>query len=93
MSCTISLAADERKTLLHLYRHSTRPELAHRAHILLLLDQGLPWAAITAVLFTSPSTIARWQTRFCQDGIVSLVGQMPGRRPLFSWHWARVVAR
>lgn len=91
MSFTISLHADERKALLHLYRHSTRPELAHRAHILLLLDQGLPWHTITAVLFTSPSTVARWQKRFCQDGLVALVGQTPGRRPRLSWHWAAVV--
>ena len=64
MSLTITLSADERKALLHLYRHPSRPELAHRAHILLLLDQGYPWDMIAAVLFTSASTIARWQQRF-----------------------------
>jgi transposase len=92
MSCTISLAADERKALLHLYRHATRAELSRRAHILLLLDRGLTWDTIAAALFTSPSTITRWQQRFCEGGIEALAGQRPGRRPGFPWHWAGVVA-
>jgi putative transposase len=90
MSCTISLAAHERKTLLHLYRHSNDPPTSHRAHILLLLAEGYTWDGIAAVLFTSASTIARWQQRFQQDGIAALAGRTPGRRPFFSWHWASV---
>src|SRR5262245_56633038 len=93
MSCTIALRADERQTLLDLYRHSTDPQLTHRAHIPLLLDAGLPWEAIAAVLFTSPSTIARWQQRFGEGGLDALAGQRLGRHPWFSWHWAGVVAR
>jgi transposase len=91
MSCTIALRPDERKALLHLYRHPGTPELGHRAHILLLLAEGYPWGTIAAVLFTSPSTIARWQQRFQQGGIEALAGRPAGRRRWFSWHWAGLV--
>src|SRR5438309_883224 len=91
MPCTIALTARERKPLLHLYRHGADPQTARRAHILLLLDDGFPWAAIAAVLFTSPGTIARWQQRFLEGGVAAPAGRTPGRRPWFSWHWADVV--
>src|SRR5262245_43096430 len=81
MSCTITLAAPERKALLDLYRHSPDPAVAHRAHLLLLLADGLPWDTITAVLFTSTSTIARWQQRYQQAGLEALFGRAVGRRP------------
>jgi putative transposase len=93
MSCTISLRTDERKTLLDLYRHSPDPQVAHRAHILLLLADGHTWDGIATVLFTSASTIARWQHRFQQVGIEAVVGRPPGRRPLFAWHGASVAVR
>jgi transposase len=93
MSCTITLAAHERKALLDLYRHATDPQVARRAHILLLLDGGYPWGTIAAVLFTSSSTIARWQQRFHEGGVEALAGRPPGRRPWFSWHWAGLVVR
>ncbi|HEX7022369.1 MAG TPA: IS630 family transposase, partial [Trueperaceae bacterium] len=93
MSCTISLSADERKALLDLYRHSTDPALAHRAHVLLLLGDGWTWDTITAVLFTSASTIARWRQRFLDGGVEALAGRPIGRRPWSSWHWAGVVVR
>src|SRR5437879_3938077 len=93
MSSTIVLTADERKALLDLYRHGADPEVTHRAHIVLLLGDGFPWATVAAVLFTSPSTIARWQRRFQEGGLAALSGQAPGRRPVFSWHGAGVVDR
>jgi transposase len=91
MTSTIALSADERKALLDLYRHSTDPALAHRAHVLLLLADGWTWDTVAAVLFTSASTLARWQQRFLQGGVAALAGGRPGRRPWFSWHWAGVV--
>ena len=93
MSCTISLSADERKTLLDLYRHGPEPAVTHRAHLLLLLDDGWPWDTIATVLFTSTSTIARWQQRFQQGGVEALAGRPVGRHPCFSWHWAGVAVR
>jgi len=93
MNSTIALSADERKALLDLYRHGADPELTRRAHIILLLGDGLAWGSITAVLFTSTSTIARWQQRFRQGGIEALAGRPPGRCPRCSWHWPAVVVR
>jgi putative transposase len=93
MSCTISLAAHERKALLDLYRHSPDPAVAHRAHLLLLLADGFPWDTISAVLFTSTSTIARWQQRYQQAGLEALFGRPPGRRPWFSGLWGRLAVR
>jgi putative transposase len=91
MSSTIVLAADERKALLGLYRRGTDPEVSRRAHVLLLLGDGFSWGIIAAVLFTSPSTIARWQSRFQEGGIAALAGRPSGRRPWFGWQWAAVV--
>jgi transposase len=91
MSCTIALSPDERKALLDCYRHPDAPQTGRRAHVLLLLADGYSWDTIAAVLFTSPSTIARWQERFCQGGVAALAGQRPGR-PRFSCHFAGVVA-
>jgi transposase len=93
MSCTIALRPDERKTLLHLYRQPGTPEVGRRAHILLLLAEGYAWDTIAAALFTSPSTIARWQQRFQEGGIEALTGRPSGRRQWFSGHWAGVVVR
>ena len=45
--------------LLDYYRRSADPDIRHRAHILLLLAAGHPWATIGAVLFCSFSTIER----------------------------------
>ena len=93
MTVSISLTPPQRKHLLHLYRRHADPEVRRRAHILLLLAEGYTWATIAAVLFTSPSTIARWQERFLDGGLTALAGQTPGRRPLFWGYWAGIVAR
>src|SRR5262245_2049547 len=92
MNSTIALSADERKALLGLYRRGPDPEAGRRAHILLLLGKGYTWDTIAAVLFTSASTIARWQQRFQAGGIAALAGRQPGRRQWFCWRWAGVVA-
>ena len=91
MSLTITLSADERKALLRLYRHPSRPELAHRAHILLLLDQGYPWDMIAAVLFTSASTIARWQRRFLAGGPGAVAAPRSGLISGVAEDWAGLV--
>jgi putative transposase len=92
MSSTISLSAEEHKSLLDLYRHGPGLDASHRAHILLLLHRGFTWAAIAEALLTSPSTIARWQQRFQAGGVDALAGRQPGRRSWLGWHWSSVVA-
>jgi putative transposase len=90
---SISLRPDQRKALLALYRRPPDSEVSHRAHLVLLLAEGYSWSTIAAVLFTSPSTIARWQQRFQEGGIEALAGQRPGRWPRFSGTWGGLVVR
>ncbi len=93
MTTSIASLNRQRKALLQLYRHHPQPEVRHRAHLLLLLADGYPWQTIAAVLYTSSSTIARWQQRFHDGGLLSLAGQRPGRRPSLWSYWAGVAVR
>ena len=62
MSSSITPNADERNTLLDFYRRHPDPALRLRAHIIRLLADGVAWATITALLYCSSRTVARWQT-------------------------------
>jgi transposase len=89
---SITLTADERNTLLGYYRSPARdPELRLRAHIILLLAQGYPWATIAAVLFCSSRTIGRWQRRFTQGRAEGLLDRRRGARPRVGQKWADLV--
>jgi transposase len=92
MNTSITPLLRQRKTLLQLYRHHAQPEIRHRAHILLLLADGYSWDTIAAVLFTSSSTIARWQQRFLDGGLLALAGHASGRRSGFLAYWPGVIA-
>jgi hypothetical protein len=74
---SIRLSADERNTLLGHYRRHSDTQVRQRAHILLLLAQGYAWAAVAAVLFCSPDTIARWKRRFEQGGVAAVLSPAP----------------
>jgi transposase len=39
----------------------------------LLLAQGYAWAAVAAVLFTAPDTIARWKRRYEEGGVAAVL--------------------
>jgi putative transposase len=88
---SIRLSEDDRNTLLDHYRTDPDPQVRLRAHILLLLAGGHPWALIASVLFTSPDTIARWRRRFAQEGADAVLGRRRGRKPSAAWAWAAVV--
>jgi putative transposase len=88
---SIRLTADQRKELLGLYRGDPDPQVCRRAHILLLLAHGYPWASIAAVLFTSPDTIARWKRRFESGGVPEVLGRPRGRKRSAAWAWAAAV--
>jgi putative transposase len=90
MSISISLRPDERNTLLRHYRHAARPEWRLRAHVLLLLADGWTWATITCLLYTSSSTIARWQARFLQGGLGAVFEANAPRR---CSPWVAVIVR
>jgi len=69
---------------LDIYPAPPDPEVSHRAHLVLLLAEGYSWSTIAAVLFTSPSTIARWQQRFHEGGLAaSSFENVPKRRRYF----------
>ena len=91
MSSSISLTADERNTLLDHYRADPDPALRLRAHIILLLAEGYSWSLITAVLFYSTQTVARWQKRFVQDRIAGLFGKTRGRPSRWALSWITLV--
>ncbi len=91
MDFSITLHADERNTLLDSYRSHPDPSVRLRTHIILLLADGHPWSLLTAVLFCSTATIARWKRRFEQDRVPGLLGV--ARRPVPRWgeRWRAVV--
>ena len=90
---SIHLTPAERQDLLDHYRRSADPDVGLRAHILLLLDAGHPWATIGAVLFCSTSTISRWKRRFEKDGADAVFGRPRGRRRSGIHIWAALVVR
>jgi transposase len=79
MDGSIQLSPKERKALLEIYKRGTSHEQRLRAHILLLLADAHSWAMISAILFTSSSTINRWRQRFLKSGLA--VVETSGRRP------------
>ena len=89
----IHLTPADRQDLLGYYRRSADPDLRLRAHILLLLDDGHPWAAISAVLFCSVSTISRWKRRFEKEGADAVLGRPRGRKRSGVCIWASLVVR
>jgi putative transposase len=92
MDGSISLRSFERKALLRHFRSAATHEERLRAHILLLLDDGFTWAVIASVLFTSSSTINRWQRRFQDEGLDAVLhatGRQ--RRSRFSTFWIAMV--
>ena len=81
MDGSTRLHAADRKAALHAVRRGADPDLRLRAHILLLLDAGHPWAVVVAVLFTSTATINRWRRAYLRGGVDGVLVGTPGRRP------------
>lgn len=91
MDFSISLQPDERNTLLDYYRAHPDPSVRLRTHIILLLADGHSWSLLTAVLFCSTATIARWKQRFAQDRVPGLLGLPRGPVPRWGAGWRAVV--
>jgi transposase len=73
MDGSIRLSARERNVLLKEVRRGSDPERRLRAHLLLLLNDGWSWNVIVSVLFTSSSTINRWQKRYLAGGLKAIL--------------------
>ena len=91
MDGSIRLSAHERNVFLREVRRGTNPERRLRAHILLLLDRGVAWNLIVAVLFTSSSTINRWRQRYLTGGLEAVLEGARPRRPRWQWVIALVI--
>ena len=81
MKRSLDLTAEQRTTLLDLYRGSPDPDVRFRSHILLLLGDGQTWLTVASLLYCSSRTIDRWVKRFHAEGVEALAGHKPGRRP------------
>lgn len=79
-----SLSVSQRTKLLHYYRNHHDPSVRARAHIILLLADGYPWATIEAMLYCSSRTIDRWRKRFEAGGMDALLGQPRGSKARWS---------
>jgi transposase len=90
---SIYLTSVQRQELFDHYRRDADPTVRLRAHILLLLEAGHPWATIGAVLFCSPGTISRWKQRFEAGGADAVFGRPRGRKRSGLHIWAAVVIR
>jgi putative transposase len=91
MDFSITLRPDERKTLLDYYRAHPDPSVRLRTHIILLLADGYSWSLLTAVLFCSTATVARWKKRFQRDRVPGLLGLPRGAASRWGDHWRAVV--
>jgi len=91
LSHCISLTTEHRKTLLDWYRGKHPAELRLRAHIILLLADGLTWAAVCAVLYCSRRTVARWKQRFQEQGPDGLLDRPRGAPCRFGCLWPALV--
>jgi transposase len=90
---SVHLTPTDRQALMAHYRRSADAEVRLRAHILLLLADGHPWATVSAVLFCSLDTVSRWKRRFADEGVDAVFGR-PRGRPRSGVHiWASLVVR
>jgi hypothetical protein len=88
---SVRLHAEERKRLLDHYRRDPDPAVRLRAHLLLLLDDGLPGATIATLLYSSSSTLRRWRRRLTCGGVAVVLGPPRGRRPRLARSGATLV--
>jgi putative transposase len=91
MNFSIRLSQEERNSLLDYYRGHDDPAIRLRAHIILLLAEGHSWGLISAVLFCSSRTIARWKARFEAGRLPGLIGRTPGAPPRYGHYWVTLV--
>lgn len=75
MNGSIRLTAAERKALLKVYRTGRDTKQARRAHVILLLDDGMSYRELRRWLFVSNDLIADCVRRFQQGRVEALFGE------------------
>jgi hypothetical protein len=77
------LTADERQTLMDLSQDGLAPHrLARRANALILLDRGMSYRQVAAVLLIDDDTVSQWRLIFETEGVEGLAGFHFGDRRL-----------
>jgi transposase len=79
---TLNLTTEERHALMSLTRTRTAPAAdVKRARLIMMLDEGLSWTAITERLPCTPDYISRWKRRFEQERMAGLYARHRGSEP------------
>jgi transposase len=86
MDGSIELTGDERKALLEAYRAGDA-RVARRAHVLLLLHDGLSYREVRAVRSASNDLVADWVRRFRKGGICEALESAAAPRTLSDGAW------
>src|SRR5216684_305892 len=82
MASGLGLSVEERSELKAMARSRRLPAApVKRARMLLLLDDGLSWEAVSAQTPCSQDFIARWKRRFEQSRLAGLYARHRGKRP------------
>jgi len=82
MKSDLSLTKEQRRVLVSLTRSRVSPAAdVKRARLMVLLDDGLSWKAISKQLPCSPDYINRWRRRFSADRLGGLYARHRGRAP------------
>ena len=82
MASGLGLSVEERGELQAMVRARRLPAAqVKRARMLLLLDDGLSWHAVSAQTPCSQDFIARWKRRFEQSRLAGLYARHRGKRP------------
>jgi transposase len=82
MNPALSLTTEERRVLWSLTR-SRRAAASEvkRARLIIMLEEGLSWTAISERLPCTPDYISRWKTRFENERLAGLYARHRGRAP------------
>jgi transposase len=86
------LRADDRQRLMALSQDGSAPHrsaphrLARRANALILLDRGMSYRQVAAVLLIDDTTVSQWRLIFESEGVEGLAGFHCGGRQAFLAH-------
>lgn len=81
-NAAVRLRPEERAELERRARaQRVRADVGRRARMMLMLADGLPYAAIETALSCSSATVALWKRRFLDDGLPGLGARHVGTRP------------
>jgi transposase len=82
MNSPLSVTTEERHVLQALTRsRSAAAADVKRARLIMMLDEGLSWSAISARLPCTPDYISRWKARFEAERLGGLYARHRGRAP------------